>query len=343
MARASLFLLLCLTLPCWAEWNQDGHIKAIGFSSLESGTSRLTGEARINVNTNGDDWSWQFSGVAADCNDDTCQQARVDRANLFWKRETLQITLGRHAISWGNGLIFNPVDIFNPFQPLAIDTEYKPGSDMLHVQYGLPHGDDIQALWVDHGKGHSSAIKYHRLDDTIELDFLLADHMGDTTFAFGLSRPLGDWLWRAEWMQQRSPNGLIANHVVTNLQRFFELAGQASGVTLELFHNGWGIDATSNAGQLSELTTRMARGEIFTPSKDYLALSIHRQMQPLWQLGLTHISAADNDSHTSQIFSNVNLSEAVQLRLALALPWRNSRLIKIPTERYLLAQLAWYF
>lgn len=343
MVRASLLLLFCLCQPCWAEWSSDGHIKATGQQSLVSSHSRVNGEARINISTTSEGWSWQFSGVAAQCDNDTCQQARVDRANLFLKRDALQVTLGRHAISWGNGLIFNPVDIFNPFNPLAIDTEYKPGSDMLHVQYGLINGDDIQGLWVDQDTHHSSAIKYHHFGDTTEWDVLLADHLGETTLALGVSRPLGDWLWRAEWMQQRSKSGLIANHLVTNMQRFFEFAGQPSGLTIELFHNGWGIDAASGEQQQFELTTRMARGEIFTPGKDYLALSLHRQMHPLWQLGLTHISAADNDSHTSQIFSNVDVSEAVQLRLAMVLPWRNSRLIEIPTERYLLAQLAWYF
>jgi len=87
----------------------------------------------------------------------------------------------------------------------------------------------------------------------------------------------------------------------------------------------------------------MARGEIFTPGSDYASISLGWQPHPLWQLGLTHISEAHNDSHISQFFSNVNLTEALQLRIAVALPWRDSRHIDLPTERYLMAQLAWYF
>jgi hypothetical protein len=32
---------------------------------------------------------------------------------------------------WGNGLVFQVLDLFNPFPPNAVDREYKPGSDML--------------------------------------------------------------------------------------------------------------------------------------------------------------------------------------------------------------------
>jgi len=37
-------------------------------------------------------------------------------------------------LSWGNGLVFSPMDIVNPFDPTAVDTEYKAGDDMLYGQ-----------------------------------------------------------------------------------------------------------------------------------------------------------------------------------------------------------------
>ena len=41
---------------------------------------------------------------------------------------------GRQAITWGNGLVFNAMDIFNPFDPAAVDKEYKTGDDMIYGQ-----------------------------------------------------------------------------------------------------------------------------------------------------------------------------------------------------------------
>ena len=37
-------------------------------------------------------------------------------------------------MSWGNGLVFQPMDLFNPFTPTAVDRDYKPGNDLLLVE-----------------------------------------------------------------------------------------------------------------------------------------------------------------------------------------------------------------
>ena len=39
---------------------------------------------------------------------------RLDRLNLTFKPNWGMVRLGRQAITWGNGLIFNPMDLFNP-------------------------------------------------------------------------------------------------------------------------------------------------------------------------------------------------------------------------------------
>jgi len=51
-------------------------------------------------------------------------------------------------ISWGNGMVFTPVDIFNPFDPAAVDKEYKTGDDMLYGQYLFSNGNDLQGVAV---------------------------------------------------------------------------------------------------------------------------------------------------------------------------------------------------
>ena len=42
---------------------------------------------------------------------------RIDRLNWTWSPDWGSITLGREAVTWGNGMIFNPMDLFNPFSP----------------------------------------------------------------------------------------------------------------------------------------------------------------------------------------------------------------------------------
>ena len=62
---------------------------------------------------------------------------RLDRLYLALLGEKGSLRIGRQAITWGNGFVFNPMDLFNPFPPTAIDRDYKVGDDMINAQYSL--------------------------------------------------------------------------------------------------------------------------------------------------------------------------------------------------------------
>ena len=61
--------------------------------------------------------------------------AEIDRLNLGYTWENLNITAGRQRIAWGTCLVWNPTDLFNPFDILDFDYEERPGTDALQVQY----------------------------------------------------------------------------------------------------------------------------------------------------------------------------------------------------------------
>ena len=58
----------------------------------------------------------------------------VDRLYLDWTYRSLEVTAGRQRIAWGTCLVWNPLDLFNPYSVLDFDYEEKPGSDALRVQ-----------------------------------------------------------------------------------------------------------------------------------------------------------------------------------------------------------------
>ena len=95
---------------------------------------------------------------------------RLDRFWVGFTSEKTVVRLGRQALSWGNGLVYAPMDLVNPFDPTSIDTEYKAGDDMLYLQYLQDNGNDMQAAYVARrnlvsGNADSdeatAAIKYH--------------------------------------------------------------------------------------------------------------------------------------------------------------------------------------
>ncbi len=61
--------------------------------------------------------------------------SEIDRLNLGYTWQDLNIIAGRQRIAWGTCLVWNPTDLFNPFNILDFDYEERPGTDALHMQY----------------------------------------------------------------------------------------------------------------------------------------------------------------------------------------------------------------
>ena len=133
--------------------------------------------------------------------------ARFDRLSAGYTNANVALRFGRQAVSWGNGLVFTPMDIVNPFDPTQVDTEYKPGDDMLYGQYLLASGNDIQATYVvrrDPVSGDirsdqaTLAAKYHGFAGPGEIDLLAAEHYGETVLGVGGGMDVGGAVWRSD-------------------------------------------------------------------------------------------------------------------------------------------------
>ncbi len=73
---------------------------------------------------------------------------RFDRLAVEYRAEHWGVTIGRDAVSWGGGIVFQPLDIFAPFAPTTVDRDYKPGEDLVKIDGVTEHGSDWQLLGV---------------------------------------------------------------------------------------------------------------------------------------------------------------------------------------------------
>ena len=53
----------------------------------------------------------------------------LDRLRIRYQTDEFDFNLGRQAVSWGTGLIWNPTDLFSGFAPTEIDRDEKSGID----------------------------------------------------------------------------------------------------------------------------------------------------------------------------------------------------------------------
>jgi len=297
--------------------------------------------------------------------DDRILAHRLDRLYLGHSGARTVIKFGRQAVSWGNGLIYNPVDFFNPFDPAAIDTEYKTGDDMLYAQYLFDSGADLQALWVARRDSQgdverevaSLAAKFHGFAAAGEYDLLLAEHYDDRVVALGGAVDAGGAIWRGDLMLSATGGDSYASAVVNGSYSWVAWNHNLSA-SIEYFHNGFGIgDGDYGPAALAdnpELVERIRRGELFTLAQDYLAATATLELTPLWLLTATLFANLDDDSRLLQLFARQDLERNMHLLLAVNLPAGSDGSEfggidsgvagrQLATGESLFVELAWYF
>jgi hypothetical protein len=290
---------------------------------------------------------------------------RLDRLHLDYSGDKTVIRFGRQAVSWGNGLIYSPMDFLNPFDPAAVDTEYKVGDDMLYGQYLLDNGSDWQLVSVQRrdedgnvsSEVSSTALKFHGFGLEWEYDLLLAEHYDQFMLGVGGAANVGDAVLRSDIVLTDARDGwettLVANWSYSWVWGGYNISGVA-----EYFFNGFGLrESDYDLQQLQEdqdLVQRLARGELFTLGRQYLAGSLLVEVTPLVNVTPNLFVNLGDGSALAQLVLQWNLAQDWQLLGALTAPLgstgteyggleteRDDRTLEVGPS--LFAQIAWYF
>ena len=291
---------------------------------------------------------------------------RLDRLWLGFTSEKTVVRFGRQALSWGNGLFYAPMDLVNPFDPAAVDTEYKAGDDMLYLQYLTDSGADVQGAYVIRRDVlnddvdtdvATAAVKYHGFAGEGEFDVLVARHYGDDVLGLGVSHALGSAHWSGDLVVTDTDVDTIVQ-LSTNLSYSWMWRGKNMSGAIEYHFNGFGQDSESydplSLAANSDLLRRLSRGESFTLGRHYVAGSVMVEMTPLWSVSPTLLINASDPGGLLQLVTNYSLSDNMTLLASLNFPFgeSGSEFGGIETAvpgRYLsrrsgvFAQWAWYF
>jgi hypothetical protein len=265
-------------------------------------------------------------------NDERVILHRLDRLHLGYTGEKAVARIGRQAVSWGNGLIYNPVDFFNPFDPAAVDKEYKTGDDMFYGQYLQDSGNDWQlvSVWRRDEDGNtdsdvnSNALKYHAFVGERELDVLLARHFEDQIASLGGVSNWGGAILRGDVMVTHTDLDTYTS-LVANLSYSWTWGGKNVSGVAEYFFNGLGLreEDYDELGESYDLVVRIARGELFTIGRHYLAGGLTVELNPLLNLTPTAFLNLGDASGLVQLAGSYDISQSWQLLFAVNLPFGN--------------------
>jgi hypothetical protein len=109
----------------------------------------------------------------------------LDRLYVDYNYKSVQVTIGRQRINWGQTFIWNPNDLFNSTNFFDFDYEEKPGSDAVRVQIYPSYTSSIDLVakmdYLEHLTA-AALYKFNRWNTDIQL---LAGYYNSSDFVAG--------------------------------------------------------------------------------------------------------------------------------------------------------------
>ena len=201
------------------------------------------------------------------------------------------------------------------------------------------------------------AIKYHGFSGELEYDVLLAESYADTVLGLGFGRSVGGAHWGTDLVITDTNEDTYAQFV-SNLSYSWTMHGKNMSGAIEYHYNGFGqSDARYDPASLAsnpQLLVRIARGQMFTLGRHYLAGSVMIEMTPLWILTPVLLANIGDPSALLQLTTSYSLGDNMLFLGSLNLPVGSSGTefggiesnqpgLYLSTGASAFAQIAWYF
>lgn len=314
--------------PRWAGWALDVHYQLVAEAG---GGVKLRKDETAYFPEPPPGTLFDLSDRLVDT-DHTRLTHRIDRLALGYATPDLVVRLGRQALTWGAGILFHPMDLVDPFAPDSIESEYKPGVDMLYVQRLFDDGSDLQLITVPRAArsggpvtldASTLALYYQKALDDLGTSWMLAWDQGDWTAGIGLSGALGGALWNLELIPTHVADGATKTSLLANISHATTLFERNATLFGEYFHNGFGVvgNNTTLATLPADLTERLVRGQLFNSARDYLAAGMTLEWTPLLSIEPTLIVNLNDGSWELTTLVDWSLTDNRSLIVGMQLPF----------------------
>lgn len=253
-----------------------------------------------------------------DSTDDLNWRHEIDRLQVHGQLGWADVTVGRQAIGWGVGLLWDPLDLLTGFSPVQIDREYRLGIDAARLLVPIGAFTEVDLVYAAYGTPFDEQVAAGRWNTTfaeqqLDIGVVVGKYFEDVVIGalavgeiagFGVHSSLnlthhyGDDVGPEDFARlvvgadRRFPHDVIA--------------------VVEYYFNGWG--ASSPSGYLSRLTSeRLQRGELYNVGRHYLGFALDWEAHPLVHLlGRGQCNLTDPSAQVGPALT-VSLSDEAQL------------------------------
>lgn len=247
----------------------------------------------------------------------------LDRLNVRFSLDAGDLTMGRQTISFGSARFVSPTDIFQPFVPSTLNTEYRPGVDAIRWLGSL--GDLAEydlGVVANEGGEPDGVITYGRVraslsGNDLEATIIHRDDMvilgGGWERALGL---FGFWAEIAHTMSEVEYSQVVligpAIDYPSDYTRFSIGLDRALSENIfamvEYHHSSFGTDDPAQYQNFA-LTEGARSGGIYLVGRDYIIPSVSWTLTPLLGLAASAFVNLTDSSAFVTLSGNYSLSD----------------------------------
>ena len=240
----------------------------------------------------------------------------IDRLNIFYSGENIELQVGRQRINWGVNLAWTPNDIFNSTSYLNFDYAERQGSDGGRVQYYFGYATSLELVYkIDYNKEVTSALMFKFNEWDYDFQLFAGTMMEDYVVGGGWSGNISSANFSGEvtYFKDRENFADTTGQMVSSLGLTYTFPNNIF-LHGEFLYNSAG--KLGNAGGDGNLFTNPYNAKNLSPARYSLFGDISYQITPLITADLSSIFNPSDKSFYLGPFVDISLSQSVYLLLA---------------------------
>lgn len=225
----------------------------------------------------------------------------------------VDLRIGRQRIAWGTALLWNPMDILNPLNPVQLERAERPGVDAILLDWNTQALSRLSLVAAKHNAGDTSseAIRWRTNFKGVDISAMAGNFREDKVLGLDFAGQIKQVGIRGELTRSKTELDGEYNRVVVGADYTF---ANTLSLSLEYYYNGQGATEISNY-QIS----RWLLGDLQSLARHYLGGFLAYDITPLlrWE-NILIVNLVDDSyflfpSLTYSLTENITGSVGMQL------------------------------
>lgn len=170
--------------------------------------------------------------------------SQLDRFMLDYTAGSLQVTVGRQRINWGQTFVWNPNDLFNTYSYFDFDYEERPGSDAVRLQYYIGESSKLELSTSLNSESEVTSVLFYRFNTKgYDIQFLGGVYAeSDYVVGGGFSGSIAGGGFSGEMTYFHPMDELEESGAVTATLHYDYTFKSSLNLQFETLYNGFGAD-----------------------------------------------------------------------------------------------------